>query len=69
MLYLDDKIGNVKVGLEVDLVVLNFVFIDVIFQCVDNVNEFWESVFFIIMMGDDCVIEVVWINGKCVQQW
>ena len=63
-LHLDDKIGNVKAGLEADLVVLNLASTDAISQRVDNANEFWESVFPTIMMGDDRAIEAVWINGK-----
>ncbi|NQY61324.1 guanine deaminase [Cognatishimia sp.] len=63
-LHLEDKIGNVKAGLEADLVVLNLASTDAISQRVDNANEFWESVFPTIMMGDDRAIEAVWINGK-----
>lgn len=61
---LEDKIGNIAVDMEADLVVLNLASTPEIAQRAARADDFWEAVFPTIMMGDDRAIESVWINGS-----
>jgi guanine deaminase len=59
-----DKIGNLAVGMEADLVVLDLASTPVIAQRNARAETFWQSLFPTIMMGDDRATQAVWINGK-----
>jgi len=61
-----DKIGNLAVGMEADLVILNLSSTAAIAQRAARANTFWEALFPTIMMGDDRAIQAVWINGQAV---
>lgn len=63
-LQLDHVIGNVVVGHEADLVVLDLASTPAIAQRSAKASDLWESVFPTIMMGDDRAVVEVWIGGK-----
>jgi len=65
-LHLKNVIGNLKPGVEADLCVLNLNSTSAIDQRVENANNFWESLFPTIMMGDDRAVRQVWVAGKAV---
>ena len=58
-----DTIGNVQVGMEADLIVIDLQSTPAIAQRMDRATDVWETVFPTIMMGDDRAIRSVWING------
>lgn len=60
----DDKIGNIEVGLEADLVVVDLASTHVIEQASLRAETLWQSLFPTIMMGDDRAITATWIAGK-----
>ncbi|MEM9435096.1 MAG: guanine deaminase [Pseudomonadota bacterium] len=62
-LHLQGSVGNLAVGLEADLVVLDLASTPVIDQRVAQANTFWEAIFPTLMMGDDRAIAEVWVNG------
>ena len=62
-LHMDDKIGNLSVGHEADLVVLNLASTPAIEQREARAEDIWQSLFPTIMMGDDRAIMATWING------
>lgn len=63
-LHMPDQIGNVAVGHEADLIVLDLASTPAIAQRSASANDFWEALFATIMMGDDRAIHEVWIGGK-----
>ncbi|TLP57605.1 guanine deaminase [Parasedimentitalea maritima] len=63
-LRMDDKVGNIAVGMEADLVVLDLASTPAISQRSDRASDLWEAIFPTIMMGDDRAIAEVWIAGK-----
>ncbi len=65
-LHMEDKIGNLAVGMEADLVVLDLESTPEIAQRSARANDIWEALFPTIMMGDDRAIAATWINGKPV---
>lgn len=65
-LRLDDKIGNVAVGMEADLVVLDLASTPAIAQRSSRATDLWDAVFATIMMGDDRAVTEVWIGGRLV---
>ncbi|HBQ36093.1 MAG TPA: guanine deaminase [Rhodobacteraceae bacterium] len=67
-LHLDDKIGNLTVGQEADLVVLDLASTPAISQRHAQAEDFWQALFPTIMMGDDRAIRATWIDGKRVNQ-
>jgi len=65
-LHMEDKIGNLAVGMEADLVVLDLASTPEIAQRSARANDIWEALFPTIMMGDDRANAATWINGKPV---
>ncbi|MFT5343877.1 MAG: guanine deaminase, partial [Paracoccaceae bacterium] len=63
-LRMDDVIGNIAVGMEADLVVLDLASTPAIAQRTARSSNIWQAVFPTIMMGDDRAVSEVWINGK-----
>lgn len=63
-----DQIGNLVLGSEADIVVLDLASTPAIAQREAQANDFWEALFPTIMMGDDRAISAVWLNGKPVKQ-
>ncbi len=62
-LHLDDRIGNLRLGMEADLVVLDLASTPGIAQAAARAETVWEALFPTIMMGDDRAIAGVWVNG------
>ncbi|RLJ59140.1 guanine deaminase [Litoreibacter meonggei] len=67
VLHLGDKIGNLAVGMEADLVVLDLASTPAIAQRSQRAGDIWEAIFPTIMMGDDRATKAVWIGGKAVR--
>ncbi len=65
-LRMDHLIGNIAVGHEADLVVLDLASTPAIAQRSAEASDIWESLFATIMMGDDRSIREVWIGGSPV---
>jgi guanine deaminase len=63
-LRMEDKIGNLAIGMDADIVVLDLASTPAIAQRVAHVDDLWEAVFPTIMMGDDRAIAEVWIAGR-----
>lgn len=62
-LNLGDKIGNIAVGMEADLVIVDLASTPVIAQRSARAADIHEAIFPTIMMGDDRAIHGLWING------
>jgi guanine deaminase len=62
-LRLDDRIGNIAVGMEADLVVLDLASTPAIAQRAARAGDIWEALFPTIMMGDDRAVAAVWVGG------
>ncbi len=63
-LHMDDRIGNVALGMEADLVALDLASTPAIAQREAHADDLWEAVFPTIMMGDDRAVADVWIGGR-----
>ncbi len=61
---LQDKVGNLAVGMEADLVVLDLASTPAIAQRANRATHLWEALFPTLMMGDDRAIAEVRINGR-----
>ncbi len=66
-LHADHLIGNITVGAEADLVVVNLCSTPAIAQATQRARDIWQAVFPTIMMGDDRAIRATWVAGRCVQ--
>jgi guanine deaminase len=66
-LHLEDKIGNIAIGNDADLVVLDLASTPAIAQRSERANDIWEAIFPTIMMGDDRAIANVWVAGRSVK--
>lgn len=64
VLHLSDKIGNLTVGMDADLIVLDLASTPAIEQRSRRAGDIWEAVFPTIMMGDDRATKAVWVGGK-----
>jgi len=60
----EDRIGNIAVGMEADLVVLDLESTPAIAQAVQRAGTLWEALFPTIMMGDDRAVSAVWVGGR-----
>jgi guanine deaminase len=67
-MHIHDKVGNIKPGMEADLVALNLSSTPAIAQRSDRAKTLWEAVFPTIMMGDDRAIAAVWVAGARAKQ-
>ena len=63
-LHMEDKIGNIKQGMEADLIVIDMASTPVIAQRSTRAQDIWEALFPTIMMGDDRAISQVFIAGR-----
>ena len=64
VLHLSSKIGNLAVGMDADLIVLDLASTPAIEQRSRRAGDIWEAVFPTIMMGDDRATKAVWVGGK-----
>lgn len=60
----EHQIGNIAVGAEADLVVVNLASTPAIEQATRRAEGIWQAVFPTIMLGDDRAIDAVWIAGR-----
>ncbi|MCV2868104.1 guanine deaminase [Defluviimonas sp. WL0002] len=65
-LHAEDRIGNLALGLEADIVVIDLASTPSIAQRSARASDIWEALFPTIMMGDDRATKAVWIGGKPV---
>ncbi|WP_420003339.1 guanine deaminase [Arenibacterium sp. LLYu02] len=63
-LRLEDKVGNLAIGMEADLVVLDLASTPAIAQRSQRAETLWEALFPTLMMGDDRAIAEVRIDGR-----
>ena len=63
-LHAESQIGNIAVGMEADLVVINLGSTPAIEQAVLRADDIWQAIFPTIMMGDDRAVKAVWLGGK-----
>lgn len=63
-LHSDHLIGNIAVGLEADLTILNLASTPAIAQANARADTIWQQIFPTIMLGDDRAIRGTWIAGK-----
>lgn len=66
-LHADHQIGNIAVGLEADLVMIDLASTPAIAQATTRAGDIWQAVFPTIMMGDDRAIRDVRVAGKSVK--
>ncbi|MDF0597220.1 guanine deaminase [Psychromarinibacter halotolerans] len=66
-LRLDDQIGNLGIGMEADLVVLDLASTPAIAQRAARADDLWEALFPTIMMGDDRAVQSVYVAGDPVR--
>ena len=62
----DHQIGNVAVGMEADLVVVDLASTPAIAQATTRAADLWGALFPTIMMGDDRAISAVYVAGQKV---
>ena len=62
----EHQIGNIAVGQEADLVVVNLASTPAIEQATRRAEDIWQALFPTIMLGDDRAIQAVWISGSLV---
>ena len=65
-LYLEDKIGSFKEGMEADFIVLDPMATDIMKLRSENTNSVEERLFVLMMLGDDRSITSTYIMGKKV---
>ena len=63
-LHVEDKIGNIAIGLEADLTIVDLKSTPAIEQATRRAENIWQQIFPTIMLGDDRAIRATWINGK-----
>lgn len=63
-LRLVDRIGNIAVGMEADLVVIDLASTPAIAQATARAGDIWQALFPTIMMGDDRAVAAVYAAGR-----
>lgn len=63
-LHADDRIGNIALGMEADLVVIDLASTPAIAQASARAEDIWQAIFPTIMMGDDRATHAVWVGGQ-----
>ncbi|WP_431300587.1 guanine deaminase [Tabrizicola sp. BL-A-41-H6] len=66
-LHADHQIGNIAVGMEADLAIIDLASTPAIAQATARAEDIWQAVFPTIMMGDDRAIAAVWVQGSNVK--
>ncbi|SFQ95292.1 guanine deaminase [Poseidonocella sedimentorum] len=62
-MHMGDRIGNLAVGMEADIVAIDLASTPAIAQRTTRAEDAWSAIFPTIMMGDDRAIRKVWIAG------
>lgn len=65
---LQDKIGNFESGKEADFILLDPSKSDVLLKRIEGIKEIKEILFAILFLGDDRIIDEVYLMGKAVTQ-
>ena len=65
-LNLEHRIGNLEIGKEADLIVLDLCSTEIIKNRYLRADNFWEEVFPTLMMGDERAIKETWIAGNII---
>jgi guanine deaminase len=60
----DHLIGNIAVGMEADIAVIDLASTPAIAQASARAGDLWQALFPTIMMGDDRAIRAVWVGGE-----
>ena len=68
LLRIGDKVGNLAMGREADIVVLDLASTPVIAQRSARADDIWDAVFPTIMLGDDRAIRQVYVAGRAMLQ-
>ena len=63
-LHAETRIGNIALGMEADLVVIDLASTPAIEQAVRRANDIWQAVFPTVMLGDDRAVKAVWVGGR-----
>ena len=63
-LHADHQIGNIAIGMEADLTIIDLASTPAITQATARAEDIWQTIFPTIMLGDDRAIQAVWINGR-----
>ena len=63
----DHQIGNIAVGMEADLVVINLASTPAIAQATTRAEDIWQALFPTIMMGDDRAVKAVYVAGQVLK--
>ena len=63
-LHADHQIGNIAIGIEADLTIIDLASTPAITQATARAEDIWQAIFPTIMLGDDRAIQAVWINGR-----
>jgi guanine deaminase len=66
VLHIDDKVGNLEIGREADIIALDLASTPAIAQRHAQADNIWEAVFPTLMMGDDRAIVKVWVAGRAI---
>jgi guanine deaminase len=61
---LGDRIGNLAVGMEADIAVIDLASTPAIAQAAARAGDLWEALFPTIMMGDDRAVAAVYVAGR-----
>ncbi len=62
-LHADHQIGNIAVGMEADLAIIDLASTPAIALASARAEDLWQALFPTIMMGDDRAIAAVWVRG------
>ncbi|MES2666399.1 MAG: guanine deaminase [Pseudomonadota bacterium] len=65
-LRVEDRVGNIAVGMEADLVIVDLASTPAIEQAVRRAEDIWAAVFPTVMMGDDRAVKGVWVGGHAL---
>ena len=65
-LHIDDKVGNIQVGMEADIIALDLQSTPLIAEKMSQINTLAEQLFAHIILGDERAIKATYIAGECV---
>jgi guanine deaminase len=63
-LHASHQIGNLVVGMEADIAVIDLASTPAIAQASARADDLWRALFPTIMMGDDRAVRAVWVGGR-----
>ena len=63
-LHAETKIGNIAVGMEADLTIIDLASTPAIEQATRRAGDIWQALFPTIMLGDDRAIAATWVGGR-----